>query len=144
MGMKSFKSRGYVTEKFSWNHYYWYLTNEGIEYLRDYLHLPEEIVPETLKKPRAPPRPLPGTGYDQRGPRRGGRYGDDKKFGGAPGDFNPSFREGYERRDRPERGGFGRGGDRGFGGRGGYKGKALDEVPLESKFCLLQNINLIL
>ena len=89
--MKSFKSRGYVTEKFSWNYYYWYLTNEGIEYLRDYLHLPEEIVPETLKKPRAPPRPLPGTGYDQRGPRRGGRYGDDKKFGGAPGDFNPSF-----------------------------------------------------
>ena len=24
------------------------------------------------------------------------------------------------------------------------EGKALDEVPLESKFCLLQNINLIL
>lgn len=27
---KSLKSRGYVKEQFSWQHYYWYLTNEGI------------------------------------------------------------------------------------------------------------------
>lgn len=27
-----------------------YLTNEGIEYLRSYLHLPPEIVPSTLKR----------------------------------------------------------------------------------------------
>ena len=27
-----------------------YLTNEGIQYLRDYLHLPPEIVPTTLKR----------------------------------------------------------------------------------------------
>merc|ERR1719370_632937 len=32
-------------EQFAWRHYYWYLTNEGIQYLRDYLHLPSEIVP---------------------------------------------------------------------------------------------------
>merc|ERR1712013_318889 len=25
-------------------HYYWYLTNEGIQYLRDYLHLPPELL----------------------------------------------------------------------------------------------------
>jgi small subunit ribosomal protein S10e len=43
------KSRGYVKEQFAWRHYYWYLTNEGIEYIRDYLHLPEEIVPATMK-----------------------------------------------------------------------------------------------
>ena len=36
-----------------------YLTNEGIQYLRDYLHLPSEIVPSTLKRalPRGDARP---------------------------------------------------------------------------------------
>merc|ERR1711924_458556 len=43
-----------LTERFSWQWYYWYLTNEGIEYLREYLHLPEEIVPATLKKSSRP------------------------------------------------------------------------------------------
>uniref|UniRef100_A0A2K5IK08 Small ribosomal subunit protein eS10 n=1 Tax=Colobus angolensis palliatus TaxID=336983 RepID=A0A2K5IK08_COLAP len=37
-----------VKEQFAWRHFYWYLTNEGIQYLRDYLHLPLEIVPATL------------------------------------------------------------------------------------------------
>ena len=49
--LQSLTSRGYVTERFAWQHYYWYLTNEGIQYLREYLHLPAEIVPSTLKKP---------------------------------------------------------------------------------------------
>ncbi|XP_008219299.1 PREDICTED: 40S ribosomal protein S10-2-like [Prunus mume] len=31
-------------------HYYWYLTNDGIEFLRNYLNLPSKIVPTTLKK----------------------------------------------------------------------------------------------
>merc|ERR1711924_483623 len=53
--LTSLKSRGYVTEKFSWQWYYWYLTNEGIEYLREYLNLPEEVVPNTLKKSTPPP-----------------------------------------------------------------------------------------
>lgn len=48
--LQSLKSRGYVKEQFAWRHYYWYLTNEGIQYLRDYLHLPPEIVPPTLKR----------------------------------------------------------------------------------------------
>ena len=38
--LTSLKSRGYVKEQFAWRHYYWYLTNEGIGYLRNYLHLP--------------------------------------------------------------------------------------------------------
>uniref|UniRef100_A0A8C9QB94 Small ribosomal subunit protein eS10 n=1 Tax=Spermophilus dauricus TaxID=99837 RepID=A0A8C9QB94_SPEDA len=46
------KSRGYVKEQFAWRHFYWYLTNEGIQYLRDYLHLPPEIVPATLRRSR--------------------------------------------------------------------------------------------
>ncbi|KAH0518326.1 40S ribosomal protein S10 [Microtus ochrogaster] len=41
-------SQGYVKEQFAWKHFYWYLTNEGNQYLRDYLHLPPEIVPATL------------------------------------------------------------------------------------------------
>lgn len=40
---QSLKSRDYVKEQFAWRHYYWYLTNEGIQYLRDYLHLPTEV-----------------------------------------------------------------------------------------------------
>merc|ERR1712183_456904 len=50
--LTSLKSRDYVREQFAWRHYYWYLTNEGIQYLRDYLHLPPEIVPSTLKRPQ--------------------------------------------------------------------------------------------
>lgn len=49
--LQSLTSKGYVSERFAWRHYYWYLTNEGIQYLREYLHLPPEIVPATLKKP---------------------------------------------------------------------------------------------
>ncbi|KAM4580226.1 plectin isoform 20-T20 [Odontesthes bonariensis] len=52
--MGSLKSRGYVKETFAWRHFYWYLTNEGIVYLRDYLHLPAEIVPASLQRTRKP------------------------------------------------------------------------------------------
>ena len=65
--------------------YYWYLTNEGIEYLRDYLHLPIEIVPATLKKQAArPARPDAPTA-----PRSG--MNKDKSMGPS-GDFNPEYR----------------------------------------------------
>uniref|UniRef100_A0A3P8TWT5 Plectin/eS10 N-terminal domain-containing protein n=1 Tax=Amphiprion percula TaxID=161767 RepID=A0A3P8TWT5_AMPPE len=70
--MLSLKSRGYVKETFAWRHFYWYLTNDGIVYLRDYLRLPVEIVPASLQRIRKPaaslaiahrPRLLPeGTG----------------------------------------------------------------------------------
>lgn len=48
--MQSLHSKGYVREQFNWNWYYYFLTNEGVEYLRDYLHLPADIVPATMKK----------------------------------------------------------------------------------------------
>ncbi|CAL8114815.1 unnamed protein product [Prunus armeniaca] len=61
--MQSFKSKEYVRETFAWMHYYWYLTNDGIEFLRNYLNLPSEIVPATLKKQAKPPgRPLGPSG----------------------------------------------------------------------------------
>jgi len=42
--LQSLKSKGYVSEQFAWRHYYWYLKNEGIQYLRDYLNLPAEVI----------------------------------------------------------------------------------------------------
>ncbi|KAK6920078.1 Plectin/S10, N-terminal, partial [Dillenia turbinata] len=134
--MQSFKSKEYVRETFAWMHYYWYLTNEGITFLRNYLNLPSEIVPNTLKRsarpappggrpfgggpsgdrPRGPPRyegdrPRFGDRDGYRGGPRGppGEFGGDK--GGAPADFQPSFR--------------GPGGRPGFGrGGGGFSGGA--------------------
>jgi small subunit ribosomal protein S10e len=54
--MKSFTSKGFTRETFNWQYHYFYLTNTGIEYLRQYLALPADIVPATLKAaaPRAP------------------------------------------------------------------------------------------
>ena len=104
--MKSFNSRGLVRETFNWQYYYYYLTNEGIEYLREYLHLPAEVVPATLKKPAPKPaRPGPGPG----GERGESRFGDKGKRMGPAGDFNPEYA-----------GGFGRGGQDGYRGGGGF------------------------
>ncbi|XP_068659460.1 small ribosomal subunit protein eS10z-like [Aristolochia californica] len=122
--MQSFKSKEYVRETFGWMHYYWYLTNDGIEFLRTFLKLPSEIVPATLKKSVKPPgRPMGGPGGDRpRGPPRfegdrprfgdrdsyrGGPRGGQGDFGdkgGAPPEFQPSFR------GTGGRPGFGRGG----------------------------------
>lgn len=46
----SLKSKGYVRETFAWKHAYYYLTNEGTVYLRNYLHLPPEIMPAPLQR----------------------------------------------------------------------------------------------
>ncbi|KAL2642510.1 hypothetical protein R1flu_010097 [Riccia fluitans] len=140
--MQSFRSKEYVRESFAWRHYYWYLTNDGIEHLRTYLNLPSEIVPATLKKSARPPsRPL-GGGPGDRAPRGPPRFeGDRPRFsdregyrggaprgppgsgfggekGGAPGEYKPEFRGGSS----GGRGGFGRGGG-GFGS-GGAPGAA--------------------
>ncbi|XP_056858690.1 40S ribosomal protein S10-3 [Raphanus sativus] len=129
--MQSFKSKEYVRETFAWMHYYWFLTNEGIEFLRTYLNLPSDVVPATLKKSAKPiGRPFGGgpPGDRPRGPRfEGGdrpRYGGDRdgyrgaprgggegEKGGAPADYQPSFQ--------------GSGGRPGFGrGAGGYSSAA--------------------
>lgn len=55
--LQSLASREFVKERFAWRHHYWYLTNEGINYLREYLHLPAEIVPATVKSKPREPRP---------------------------------------------------------------------------------------
>ncbi|ELW63397.1 Plectin [Tupaia chinensis] len=52
--MASLRARGLVRETFAWRHCYWYLTNEGVAHLRQYLHLPPEIVPASLQRVRRP------------------------------------------------------------------------------------------
>lgn len=48
--MKAFVVKGLVKENYAWRHHYFYITNEGIDYLRELLHLPSTIVPATLKR----------------------------------------------------------------------------------------------
>ena len=98
--MKSLKSRSYVKEVFNWGWYYWTLTNEGIVYLREYLHLPEEVVPNTLKARRSEIEHERRPAFDDR-------------------------REGRFRRDRDAP--SGRGGFR--GGRGGFRGDRGERAP---------------
>lgn len=76
--LQSMKSRGYVKEQFAWRHYYWYLTNEGIQYLRDYLHLPSQTLPETLRKIDTARR-AGGKSFGGEGERTG--YGDKPREG---------------------------------------------------------------
>ena len=108
--MKSMKSRGYVRETFNWQYFYWYLTDEGVEYLRDFLHLPAEIVPATLKKASARPvtagsrAPPPGTERD------GGEGGGEARgFGGGFGGDRESGGRGFGRGGGGAGRGFGRG-----------------------------------
>jgi small subunit ribosomal protein S10e len=102
MLVKSLESRGFVRITFSWQYNYVYLLDEGIEYLREYLALPAEVVPATHKKQAGRP--------DM-------RDREEDKFGG--GSRPPAFRgsggdRGGDREYRPREGGggggFGRGG----------------------------------
>lgn len=72
----SLKSRGLVHEIFSWQWYYWSLTDEGIEYMRNYLHLPADEMPNTLKKSTKDPLRRPGAEGDRRGGDRPPRFQD--------------------------------------------------------------------
>jgi small subunit ribosomal protein S10e len=108
--MKSLTSSGYVKTTFSWQYNYCYLTDTGVEYLRNYLVLPAEIVPNTHKKSTGQ-RPA---AHDV---ATGGGGGGDKQYAS---DRPPAFRGGGGDRDRgggdrdyrssAGGGGFGRGG----------------------------------
>jgi len=145
--MQSFLSRKFVKEQFNWQWHYFFLTDEGIVHLREYLHLPPEIVPATLKKQRVPSR-HEGERERDREPREGGRggppgrggfRGERSERGGGGGGFAEGGRGGfrgargggggYRRDDRPagaERGG---GGGGGFRGRGAPRGGAAAGSP---------------
>lgn len=104
--MQSLHSRELVKERFAWRHFYWFLTDSGIEYLREYLNLPAEVVPATLMKSSQPLERGFGGDRPPRGDRPGGRFGDRGGYrsadkAGAPGEYRPEFRGGFGRGSAP-------------------------------------------
>lgn len=71
--LESLKSRGFVNLQFNWQWYFWILTDDGINHLREYLHLPSDIVPNSLKKSNKP-QTLPSFRQEEDS-FRGGRGG---------------------------------------------------------------------
>ena len=105
--MTSLKSRGFVKEQFNWQWYYWFITDEGIEYLRKYLNIPAEVLPKTYKQPKVPDRPIGGGGFGGRGGRGFGGGDGGRGYGrGGPRRGDDRVRDAY-------RGGGGFGGGRG-------------------------------
>ena len=92
--MRSLVSRKMATEIFSWQWHYYFLTKQGVEYLREYLGLPANIVPNTYKLDE-----------QEEQKEEGGEENEEKKGG-----------------ERRERGGERRGRGRPRGGRGGRRG----------------------
>ena len=50
MLMQSMMTKKYISEVFSWQYSYYTLNNEGIKFLREFLGVGENVVPETMKK----------------------------------------------------------------------------------------------
>ncbi|XP_052895800.1 40S ribosomal protein S10b-like [Anopheles moucheti] len=113
--MESLVSRHLVVKQFSWNWYYWRLTNDGIIYLRNYLHIPDQLVPSTLiARSRAVPNvascPPTNRGFpDPRDASDRGIYrrleprqGYNKRDNAGPGTNEMVFRGGFERGRRNE------------------------------------------
>ncbi|RCI06026.1 hypothetical protein CU098_013415 [Rhizopus stolonifer] len=94
--MQSLTSKGLIKTQFSWQWYYYTLTDEGIDYLREYLNLPQEIVPATLKKTARPASAAPrrNFGGDREGRAPRGDRDNYRRKEEASGDFKPEFRGG--------------------------------------------------
>jgi len=109
--MRSLISRKFATEIFSWQWHYYFLTEDGIKYLREYLGLPSTVIPNTYKF---------NTEANEEEQKEGGE--DEGEEGGEKRE-----RKGERRgRGRGGRGGRGRGGRRG-GRRGGEEGGETQE-----------------
>ena len=63
-------SASLISPSFSRQYLYYTLTDKGIEYLREYLHVSEDTVPATLKK-ASKPQPPPSFGAGAEGGERG-------------------------------------------------------------------------
>lgn len=83
MVMKSLCSRDLVKEKFNWQWFYYFLSDTGIEHLREELHLPSTEQPATLTKQTKLFRPGGPQGDEE--DRKGGRKGKGKGFGKGKG-----------------------------------------------------------
>ncbi|KAJ2157001.1 hypothetical protein GGH15_005448, partial [Coemansia sp. RSA 562] len=105
--MQSLTSRGFVKTQFSWQYYYYIITDEGLAYLREYLNLPQDVVPSTFKKVVRAPAPSRFGDRPEREDRGGFRRDNE---GYRRRNFDENRKEGAGEGFRPEfRGGFGRG-----------------------------------
>ncbi|OEH76862.1 ribosomal protein [Cyclospora cayetanensis] len=101
MVMRSLKSKDFCEEMFNWQHKYYTLKNEGMEFLRDYLRLPPTVFPATLTKktPARPQRAGPeGDAGNEPENWRGGMG-----RGRRPMGDRPDSRIGGDRAERPAR-----------------------------------------
>merc|ERR1719313_2014048 len=92
MLLRSLASRNFVTEKYNWRWHYYFLTNEGIEYLRGELGLPAQVFPQTLTKQR-PTRPAASGGAGGGGDRPS-QWGGVGRGRAMDGDFKPEGKGG--------------------------------------------------
>ena len=70
--MKSLCSRKYVSEVFAWQWHYYTLKTEGIKFLREYLGLPNTVIPNTHKADRNQKREDEDAGEQQEEGHEGG------------------------------------------------------------------------
>lgn len=83
MALRSLKSHNFVTETFNWQHHYYVLTNEGIEHLRDILHLPSNVQPSTHTRKSRPTGTREWRGGNEDGERKRVGFGRGRRnFGG--------------------------------------------------------------
>ena len=99
--MKSLKSKDLIKQIYVWQHFHWTLNEEGVTFLRQALHLPENVMPATLKRAQEQPaarqsqRPKvsePRPVYDREQYRR-----EDKAGEAGIGGEKPQYRGGYGR-----------------------------------------------
>ncbi|KAF8518223.1 Plectin/S10 domain-containing protein [Gautieria morchelliformis] len=103
--MQSLTSRGFVKTQFSWQYYYYTLTSEGLQYLREWCEIlmapsPRRNCPATHKKAVRPQRPA------------GIRAGGDGAYRAPRGDRTTTAAEGAPGEYRPQFAGVGRGAPR--------------------------------
>ena len=82
--MRSLISRKFATEIFRWQWHYYFLTPEGIKYLREYLGLPATVIPNTYKV-STENNDEEQKEEGEEGERRGGRRGRGRPRGGRGG-----------------------------------------------------------
>ncbi|KAJ1503459.1 hypothetical protein HMI54_010486 [Coelomomyces lativittatus] len=85
--MQSLESKGYVKSQFSWQYFYYVLTDAGMSFLNQYFKLPAKVLPKTFKKKESA---LPQDQKKYAGPprdHRGGPQGGHRESGGGRDDY---------------------------------------------------------
>ena len=128
--MRQLKSRGLIKEQFAWRHFYWFLNDAGVAFMRKYLFLAENVVPNTQRKPEKEEnferRPARAEGEERRGGRgrgrgRGAGEGRGRGAGGRGRGFRSDRRD-YHADPNAEAGAEGNNAPRTFRGRGRGRG----------------------